>query len=140
MCHIHFKCIVYVLSSNTSSQSMLLDEAAISEDRFVEKLPDDFFCPVILEVLLQPQLTSCCGKHLSEQAATRIQGEKGACPLCKEPKWSTMPDKHFRSRVHELQVVCKYKEQGCQWVGKLGTLNRHEKSCKHRPSKMHLSS
>ena len=42
----------------------------IEEDYpFVEQPSDDFFCPVTFSLLLQPHLTSCCGKHLSQEAA-----------------------------------------------------------------------
>ena len=34
---------------------------------FVERPSEDFFCPVSLELLLEPQLTSCCGHHLSQE-------------------------------------------------------------------------
>ena len=55
---------------------------------FVEQPSQDFFCPVSLELLLEPQQTSCCGHHLSLEAATRLQSEGKACPLCNgAPCW-----------------------------------------------------
>ena len=38
---------------------------------FIEQPSDDFFCPVMYSLLLQPHLTACCGKHLSQEAATQ---------------------------------------------------------------------
>ena len=51
-------------------------------------------CPVTTDLLLQPHLTACCGKHLSKEAALRIKEEQGACPLCKEEKLVTILDKN----------------------------------------------
>ena len=103
------------------------------EDQFVKKPSENFFCPFTLKVLMEPYLTSCCGEHLSKEAATRIQGASGVCPFCKEPNWSTELNKSFRRQVHELQVFCPHRERGCQWVGELGALKHHEESCGNRP-------
>ena len=98
------------------------------EYHFVEEPSKDFFCPVTFGLLLQPHLTTCCGKHLSQEAATRIQGEGKACPLCKEP-FSTVLNKHFLRQVNELHVFCRHKDRGCEWQGELSDLERHVKSC-----------
>ncbi|CAI8032727.1 hypothetical protein GBAR_LOCUS18479 [Geodia barretti] len=99
---------------------------------FVEKPSEDFFCPVTLGLLLQPHLMSCCGKYLSEESATRIQGEGGPCPLCKAPDWSTLLDKHVRRQVKELHVFCRHKEKGCWWKGELSDFTQHVQSCQFR--------
>ena len=52
-------------------------------------------------ILLQPHLTACCGEHLSKDAITRIEGESGPCPLCREPKLDAMLNKYFRRQVME---------------------------------------
>ena len=99
---------------------------------FVEKPTEDLFCPVTLGLLLQPHLTSCCGKHLSEESATRIQGEGGPCPLCKAPDWSTVLNKHLSRQVKELHVFCRYKEKRCRWKGELSDFTQHVQSCQYR--------
>ncbi|CAI8036815.1 TNF receptor-associated factor 4 [Geodia barretti] len=99
---------------------------------FVEKPSEDIFCPVTLGLLLQPHLTSCCGKHLSEESATRIEGEGGPCPLCKSPDWSTVLDKHVRRQVNQLHVFCHHKEKGCWWKGELSHFTKHIQSCQFR--------
>ena len=48
---------------------------------FVERPSQDFFCPVSLELLLEPQLTSCCGHHLSLEAAPGCR-ERGSHARC----------------------------------------------------------
>ena len=99
---------------------------------FVERPSEDFFCPVSLELLLEPQLTSCCGHHLSLEAATRLQREGKPCPMCNGEEWSGMLDKYHRRRVHEVRVRCWHKENGCEWVGEVNELKRHTVSCVKR--------
>ena len=100
---------------------------------FVERPSQDFFCPVSLELLLEPQLTSCCGHHLSRDAATRLQREGKACPMCNGQGWNVVLDKYHRRRVHEVRVRCPYKGSGCDWVGEVNGLKAHADSCAKRP-------
>ena len=99
---------------------------------FVEQPSQDFFCPVTLELLLEPQLTSCCGHHLSLEASSRLQREGKACPLCNETGWSTMLDKFHRRKVHELRVRCPHRGSGCDWVGEVNSVERHAGCCPKR--------
>ena len=100
---------------------------------FVEKPTQDFFCPVSLEYLLEPQLTFCCGHHLSLQAAKRLQEEGKPCPMCNSEEWSAVLDKYHRRRAHEVRVRCWYRNDGCEWEGEVNELTRHADSCKKRP-------
>ena len=100
---------------------------------FVERPSQDFFCPVSFELLLEPQLTSCCGHHLSLETATRLQREGKPCPMCNGEEWSGMLDKYHRRRVHEVRVCCWHKENWCEWVGEVNELKRHADSCVKRP-------
>ena len=49
---------------------------------FVEKPLGEYFCPVSLDVLLEPYQTQCCANHLSQEAYQRLQGQP--CPVCRE--------------------------------------------------------
>ena len=116
--------------------SSAADEQPRSMERdfiFVERPSEDFFCPVSLELLLEPQLTSCCGHHLSLEAATRLQREGKACPLCNGEQWSIMLDKYHRRKVHEVRVRCWHTDNGCAWVGEVNDLKRHADACEKRP-------
>ena len=106
---------------------------SVDEDYpFVEQPSDDFFCPVTMGLLLHPHLTSCCGNHISEEAASRIQREGGACPLCKKKDWSTMFSKHFQRQVNSLRVFCRHEDRGCGWQGELTAFHHHVNSCPMR--------
>ena len=100
---------------------------------FVERPSQDFFCPVSLELLLEPQLTSCCGHHLSLEAANRLQEEGKACPMCNGESWTAMLDKYHRRKVHQVRVRCWYRERGCVWSGEVSELEGHAGSCKKQP-------
>ena len=97
--------------------------ATESDHDFVEKPSEDFFCPVTFDILREPHLTPCCGNHLSAIAVTKLQGQP--CPVCKEPNLNTVPDKYFKRKVNELKLRCPNKSLGCEWVGELGSLDRH---------------
>ena len=101
---------------------------------FVEKPSQDHLCPVTLELLRDPQQTTCCGQHLSLEAATRLQREGKPCPMCSEPNFTTMPDKFYKRKVNELKVRCPYKGNGCEWLGEVGNVDQHFDSCLKRPS------
>ena len=117
--------IIHIIFRKSSDQSQLAED----DFPFVEQPSEDFYCPVICCLLLQPHLTACCGKHLSQEAAIRIEREGGACPLCKEPHLNTMLDKRFRRQVNELHVFCHNEDRGCGWQGELSDFKRHVQSC-----------
>ena len=100
---------------------------------FVERPSQDFFCPVSLELLLEPQQLSCCGNHLSRDTATRLQRGGKPCPMCNGQEWNVVLDKYHRRRVHGVRVRCPHKDSGCDWVGEVNGLTRHADSCAKRP-------
>ena len=101
---------------------------------FIKKPSEDFFCPVTKDLLLEPYQASCCGHHFSAEAVTRIQGEGGACPMCKKEKFVTSHDIYFRRQTHGLRVFCDHKERGCGWKGELSALNHHIQTCSWKTS------
>ena len=100
---------------------------------FIEDLPQEFFCPVTFELLRDPQLTTCCGHLLSRRVVTKLQQEGKPCPMCKDPSFPSVPNKHFKRKVDELKVRCPHKRNECKWEGQLGNFAQHSKSCPKRP-------
>ena len=110
-------------------------EAELDFD-FVEQPDQDLYCPVTLEILLEPHQTDCCGQHISEKAANRIIKDGKPCPMCKDDHFTTHRDKYFkRNTINKLKVYCLHKKSGCEWTGELGDLNNHSTSCPKRPWK-----
>ena len=111
-------------------------QGAVPEFDFVEEPDQDCLCPVSLELLLDPCQTSCCGQHISKQAADRLIRERKPCPMCKEDGFTAQPDKFFKRKfINTLKVRCPHKRNGCEWVGELGALNNHSTPCPKRPWK-----
>ena len=103
---------------------------------FVEQPDQDLYCPVTLEILLEPHQTDCCGQHISEKAANRIIKDGKPCPMCKDDHFTTHTDKYFkRNTINKLRVYCLHKKSGCEWTGELGDLNNHSTFCPKRPWK-----
>ena len=99
--------------------------SSAEEFDFVEEPSRDFFCPVTLDLLREPQQTLCCGNHISPEAVATLQKSGKPCPLCKEADLKTLPDKFFKRKVNQLKVRCPNKSVGCPWVGELGGRERH---------------
>ena len=94
---------------------------------FVEPLPDELQCPLCLEFLKEPTLTSCCGHHFCSECINRAITRSHVCPLCNNQGFQTLLllDKEKQRLVNALKVYCKQKSRGCEWVGELGRLERH---------------
>ena len=131
--------ILYRQISIKSSEGIDGSQTSLAEQKylFVEQPSEDFLCPVTSGLLLKPHLTACCGNHISQEAAMRIQGETtiwiqgegGACPLCNTPDLVTLLDKYYLRQVKKLRVFCHHKERGCKWHGELFDLDHHLQSC-----------
>lgn len=92
---------------------------------FVEKPPDEYFCPVSFELLLTAQQTSCCGKHLSENVADKLESNNKPCPMCNCLNLNTHKDIHYRRLVGQVKIYCDKKSKGCKWQGEVQALERH---------------
>ena len=106
---------------------------SVEEYDFVERPTHDFFCPVSLELLLEPQLTSCCGNHLSLDVSDRLRRDGKACPMCSAEGWGAVLDKYHRRRVQQVRVRCWHRDRGCTWEGEVKEVKRHSDSCTRRP-------
>lgn len=92
---------------------------------FKVKPPEDYFCPVSMELLLLSNQTACCGSHLSEEVATTLEKEQKPCPMCNKPNVTTTKDLYFRRQVGQIQVYCPKKHLNCKWEGDISSLDDH---------------
>ena len=113
-----------------SPRNSLVDISFGQEYEFVDEPPPDFYCPVTLELLVDPHQTACCGNHISSGVTTRLQMEGKACPVCNDPNFTTVSDKHYRRRVLDLKVYCPHL--GCNWIGEVRHHDSHERECPKR--------
>ena len=93
----------------------------------MEEPGSDYFCPVSVELLKEPQQTIfCCGNHLSREVAERLEAERKPC---QKGPIKTLEDLFFKRKVMELKIYCGNKGNGCKWVGELGELDTHNGKC-----------
>ena len=135
-----YSCAEYLTEDESSAKQETPASAQISRPRereydFVETLSQDHLCPVTLQLLRDPHQTTCCGQHLSLEAATRLKRDRKPCPLCNELNLTTVPDKFYKRKVNALKVRCPNKGNGCGWVGEVGGVDQHSASCPRRPWK-----
>lgn len=116
----------------------------VEEFDFVSEPSRDYFCPVSLEVMLNPRQTDCCGSHISSSAAERLANENKHCPMCNAPSpdpqhrgsgrtFTTHRDQYFQRIILDLKVRCPHRGRGCEWVGPLREERDHSASCGCRP-------
>ena len=81
-----------------------------TEYSFVSKDPaqiEDLKCPICLELVYEPVLTSC--GHLFCQRCVRDQTK---CPTCRD-ELQCMRNQRDERRVKGLKVKCPISEKGC---------------------------
>ena len=96
---------------------------------FVTAPPKALECPVCLLTLRDPHIISCCGNEFCQRCIERVQRDGKPCPLCNEPKFTTLLHKKHVREVNALMIRCIHKESGCSWVGEIGELHHHLQGC-----------
>ena len=92
---------------------------------FVSSPPKSLECPVCLLTLRDPHVISCCGNEFCQVCIERVHRDDKPCPMCNEPKFTTLLHKKLVREVNALVVRCPQKELGCEWEGELGQLQSH---------------
>ena len=94
---------------------------------FVEPPPSAFQteCPICLQILKEPCLTSCCGHKFCSGCIERARKGRNPCPVCSEPEFTIMRERWLERCLKQLEVWCSYEKDGCEWRGKLGELEVH---------------
>ena len=93
----------------------------------IKNPPEDFQyeCPVCLLVLREPHQVTCCGYAFCQTCIQRVQLQKSGCPTCKMDEFSVFPDRRLQRSLYVYHVRCSHKNDGCQWTGQLGELDKH---------------
>ena len=96
-----------------------------------EPVSDDnsVVCSICLDILTEPHLTSCCGIHFCGICISAVKDRKDPCPVCREPAFKIMLDKHTQRKLNSFIVHCHERAAGCKWTGELGKLKHHLESC-----------
>ena len=103
---------------------------------FLETPEDEYFCPVTFNLLLKPNLTSCCGNHISDEAKNELMKTDKPCPICKKTEWNASLNKRFQREVRLLLVFCPNRVRGCGFMTTIAELSKHMKQCSHKDSQL----
>ncbi len=96
--------------------------------QFVEAIPVYLICKLCTGVVVDPQMTTCCGVHYCKTCVEKISVQsKPTCPYCRI-QFNHWPDPQVDRRAKQLLVFCTYQKEGCTWSGHLSKLEEHLKS------------
>ena len=117
--------IAPVPSSSRPQEERLRREGYNCE--FVERPPKavQCECPICLLVLREPHQITCCGYSFCGACVKHVQADNKCCPTCNEIDYTVFPDKRLKRSLNDFHVYCSNKEEGCEWAGELGELDRH---------------
>ena len=100
--------------------------------RFIVKDLDKYTCNICTKVLKDPHLTGCCGQVFCESCLNYwfTKHGKESCPHCRAEgkRLQHLLDKRLKREIYSLRIHCTNKEEGCQWIGELGSLKDHLES------------
>ena len=99
---------------------------------FVDRDLDKYTCNICKKILKDPQLTGCCGQHYCESCLNYwfTTNHRRSCPHCRteRPEFQYFLNKSVKREIDSLRIHCTNKEEGCQWIGELGSLKDHLES------------
>lgn len=101
--------------------------ACSSDIIFATPIPHEIevFCNVCLDLMLDPQLTSCCGHHFCLKCLREVQRRSSVCPMCKELKFNAVLNKNLQRTIFNFRIYCPRKGNGCPWEGEVKGLKEH---------------
>ena len=70
-------------------------------------------------------MVDCCGYRFCKDCIMPVCVEFKKCPLCNCAFSSVIHDKLLQRTLNEKLVYCTHKDAGCDWTGKLVTLDQH---------------
>ena len=93
---------------------------------FVENILERYKCLICQDLQDQPVLVSCCGQHFCESCLNQWIATRGQkCPHCQATGITHIVNKQQVRDINDLKVYCSNKSKGCEWVGTMGTLDKH---------------
>ena len=99
--------------------------------KFVEQPPSEVQteCPICLQVLRDPYLTTCCGSNFCHSCSQQLQTDQSlnrcrCCPTCRRTYFSFAVNNDLKRSLNQRHVFCTHSD-GCEWIGRLGDLQHH---------------
>ena len=95
---------------------------------FVHATPDRLVCQICHLPSRDPYLSVCCGHLFCKSCLDNVKESSAitnACPVCRDEKFVTFPNKAVDREIKSLHIYCTNKEKGCEWQGELNDINNH---------------
>ena len=94
----------------------------------VSQPPDRLICKVCHLPSRDPYLSVCCGHVFCKSCLDKVKNTTAitnACPVCRDKKFETFPQKEANREIKSLHIYCTNKAKGCKWQGELNDINNH---------------
>ena len=91
------------------------------ECKFMDSVPEDFYCKQCSLVARRLTITSCCGESYCNAC---IQQDR-PCPGCEARDFQTQQQMKHQKKILTFRVCCSMKARGCGWCGLLEHLDAH---------------
>jgi hypothetical protein len=97
----------------------------------------EYVCPLCKGILCDPVLEQCGTSIYCRACLERYLEKEGKCPGGRKCSSSSIISMDFVARlINKQECLCRNKEFGCDWKGKLNELQEHLKiQCKTKPVK-----
>ena len=82
-------------------------------------------CPICSLILRDPYQCKSCGTNFCCTCSKRVQVQRKPCPTCREDSFELFSNKGLKRSLHQIDVLCTYSKDGCEWTGELGELEHH---------------
>ena len=133
LCHLVFSLLGPEGGAQPHGKSTLATQKKFGgyDCKFVTPPPAAFQteCPVCQLILREPYQATCCGKSFCRSCIQGIEN-KSHCPACSETL-RLYSNVGLKQALIQLHVWCTHRENGCEWIGKLGELEHHLNEANH---------
>ena len=95
---------------------------------FVYTTMDRLICKICHLPSRDPYLSVCCGHLFCKSCLDNVKKASGianTCPVCRDEKFVTFPNKAVDREIKSLHIYCTNKEKGCEWQGELNDISDH---------------
>ncbi|XP_065896299.1 TNF receptor-associated factor 4-like [Dysidea avara] len=97
---------------------------------FVSTPLDRVICVICQCPSRDPYLSVCCGHVFCKSCTQERKGRSSpdtssGCPMCRDEKFVTYPNKQIDREVKSLDIYCTNKKSGCRWIDKLSSICGH---------------
>lgn len=133
-------------NNNTQNYEFLTNDVwellkASTNDIFSIQLDDDYFCSCCEKILVNPKTAVPCEHGYCEGCINDILSSQE--PLCVKDNnriYQTIGNKQLAKIINNLEVKCPGFAFGCEWKGKLSSLEDHyTQGCRYKPIQCQLN-